>query len=126
MEVGVYCGTRHVMDPVFTPYSKNRLRIVACRTYERLHNFGRHLVVNRDGVREMLLADEMERDVRTARVDMAPPKRCKAIGVIVSGVPVITNAEQPPVQKPDDGGGHDTCVEWILAISSDIARNLKT
>jgi hypothetical protein len=45
--------------------------------------------------------------------------------VIVSGIPVIANAKEPSLQKPDDGGGHDTCAEWILAISSDVAPNLK-
>ena len=113
------------MRSVLTRYSKDRLRIVARRTYKRAHNLGRRLVVNCDGVREVFLADEMECDGRTARFDVVPPKRCKSVGVIVSGVPVITNAKQPPLQKPDDGGGHDTCAEWILAVSSDVARNLK-
>ena len=85
------------MRSVFTRYSKDRLRIVARRTYKRAHNLGRHLVVNCDGVREVFLADEMERDGRTARIDVVPPKRCKSVGVIVSGIPVITNAKQPPL-----------------------------
>jgi hypothetical protein len=125
MEVGVYCGTRHVMLSVFIRYGKDRLGIVARRTYKRADNLGRHLVVNCDGVREVFLADEMERHGRTARIDVVPPKRRKSVGVILSGIPVITNAKQPPLQEPDDGGRHDTCAEWILAVSSDVARNLK-
>ena len=66
MEVRVHCGTRHVMRSVVICYSKDRLRIVARRTYKRVRNLGRHLVVNCDGVREVFLADEMERDGRTA------------------------------------------------------------
>ena len=85
------------MRSVFTRYSKDRLRIACRRTYQRAHNLGRHLVVNCDGVREVLLADEMERDGRTARIDVVPPKRCKSVCVIVSGIPVITNAKQPPL-----------------------------
>ena len=72
--------------------------------------------MNGDGLREVFLADEMERDSRTVRFDVAPPKRCKSVGVIVSGITVITDAKQPTLQKPDDGGGHDTCAEWILAV----------
>ena len=125
MEVGVHGRTRHVMRSVFTRCSEDRLRIVARRTYKHVHNFGRHLVVNCDGVREMLLADEMECDCRTARIDVVPPKRCKSVGVIVPGIPVITNTKQPTLQKPDYRGGHDTCVEWIVAVSSEVVRNLK-
>jgi hypothetical protein len=112
------------MRSVSTRYGKERLGIVVRRTYKRAHNLGRRLVINSDGVREMLLADEMEGDFRTARIDVVPPKRCKSVCVIVPGIPVITNAKQPPLQKPDDGGGHDTCTEWILAVSSEVVRNL--
>ena len=124
MEVGVYCCTRHVVHSVFTCYSKDRLLIVAGRTYKRAHNLGRRLVVNCHSMKEMFLTDEMERDGLTARIDVVPPKRCESVGVIVSGIPVITNAEQPALQEPDDGGGYDTCAEWILAVSSDVLRNL--
>ena len=110
---------------MFTRYGKERLRIVVRRTYKRAHDLGRRLVVNRDDVREVFLADEMERDGRTARIDVVPPKRCKSVGVIVPDIPVITNAKQPTLQKPDYGGGHDTCFEWILAVSSEVVRNLK-
>ena len=110
---------------MFTGYGKERLRIVARRGYKRSHNPRRRLILNCDGVREVLLADEMERDGRTTRIDVAPPKRCKSVGVIVTGIPVITNAKQPTLQKPDHGGGHDTCTEWILAVSSEVVGNLK-
>jgi hypothetical protein len=76
-------------------------------------------------MREVFLADEMERDGRAARIDVVPPKRRKSVSVIVSGVAVITNPKQPSLQKPDDGSGHDTCTEWILAVQSDVGRNLK-
>jgi hypothetical protein len=110
---------------MFTRYGKEWLHIVVRRTYKRAHNLGRRLVVNCDGVREMFLADEMERDGRTARIDVVPPKRCKSVGVIVPGIPVITNAKQPTLQKPDHCGGHDTYVGWILAVSSEVVLNLK-
>ncbi len=110
---------------MFTRHSKDRLRVAACRTYKRAHNLGCHLVVNYDGVGEVLLSYEMECDGRTACVDVVPPKRRKSVSVIVSGVPIITNAKQPPLQKSDDGSGHDTCVEWILAVPTDVALNLK-
>jgi hypothetical protein len=114
-----------MMRSVFSRYSKDRLRVAGCRTYKRAHNLGRHLVMDCDGVGLVLLADEMECDGRTARIDMVPPKRCKSVGVIVSGIPVITNAKQPSLQKPDDGSGHNMCAEWILAVSSDVSLNLK-
>jgi hypothetical protein len=110
---------------MFTRDGKERLRIVPRRRYKRSHNLGRRLVVNCDGVREVLLADEMERDGRTARIDVVPPKRCKSVGVIVPGIPIITNAKQAALQKPDHGGGHDTCAEWILAVSNEVMCNLK-
>ncbi len=110
---------------MFTRDGKERLRIVVRRTYKRAHNLGRRLVVNCDGVREVFFSDEMERDGRTARIDVVPPNRCKSVRVIVSGVPVITNSKQPTLQKPDYRGGHDACVEWILAVWSEVARNLK-
>ena len=110
---------------MFTRYGEEWLRVVVRRTYERAHNLGRRLVVNCDGVREVFLADKMERDGRTARLDVVPPKRCQSVGVIVPGVPVIANTKQPTLQKPDYRGGHDTCVEWIVAVSSEVVRNLK-
>jgi hypothetical protein len=110
---------------MFTRYGKERLRVVPRRGYKRSHNLGRRLVVNCHGVREVLLADEMERDGRTARIDVAPPKRCKSVGVIVPGIPVITNAKQATLQEPNHGGGHDTGAEWIPAVSSEVVPNLK-
>jgi hypothetical protein len=97
MEVSVDSGTRQVMRSMVTGYRKDRLRIVDGRTYKRAHNLGRHRVVNCDGVREVFLADKMERDGGTAHVDVVPAKRCKSVGVIVSGIPIITNAKQPPL-----------------------------
>jgi len=97
MEVGVDCGTRYMMRSVFTRYSEDRRLIVAGRSDKRAHNLGRHLVVNRDAVREVFLADEMERDRRAARIHVVPSKRCKSVGVIVSGISVIANAKQPPL-----------------------------
>src|ERR1700722_1049212 len=97
MKVGVHYCTRHVMRSVFTPYCKDRLRIACGRIYQRSHNLGRHLVVNCHGVRAVLLTDELERDGRTARMDVVPPKRCKSVSVIVSRIPVITNAQEPPL-----------------------------
>ena len=61
---------------------------------KRAHDFGRDPVVNGNGLREVFLADEMERDSRTARFDVAAPKRCKSVGVIVTGITVITHAKQ--------------------------------
>jgi hypothetical protein len=113
------------MRSMFTRDGKERFRIVVRRTYKGAHDLGRRLVVNCDGVCEVFLADEMERDGRTMRIDVVPPKRSKSVSVIVPGIPVITNAKQPTLQKPDDGGGHDTCAEWILAVSSEVVRNLK-
>ena len=110
---------------MFTCYGKERLRIVARRPHERSHDLGRLLVVNCDDVWEVFLADEMERDGRTARIDVVPSKRSKSVGVIVSGIPVIPDAKQPTLQKPDDGGGHYTCLEWILTVVREIVRNLK-
>ena len=110
---------------MFTRYGKKRLRIVVRRTYKRAHNLGCRLVVNGDGLREVFLADEMERDGRTARLDVVPSKRCKTVGVIVPGIPVIANTKQPTLQKPDYRGGHDMCVEWIVAVSSEVVRNVK-
>jgi hypothetical protein len=124
MEVSVYCGTRDVMRPVFIRHGEKRLRIVARRTYERAHNLGRCLVLNCDGVRDMLLAYETEGDIRTARVDVVPPKRRKSVGVIVPGVPVITNTKQSTLQKPYDGSGHDPGAERLLAIASEVVRHL--
>ena len=110
---------------MLTRYSKDRLRIVVRRIHKRAHHLCRHLVVNCDGVREVFLADEMECDGRTACIDVVPPKSCEPVSVIVPGVTVITHAKQPTLQKPDDNGGHDTCAEWILAVSSEVVRNLK-
>ncbi len=114
------------MRSVFTRYSKDRLRIVGRRTYKIAHHLGCRPVVNSDDVRDVLLADKMECDGRTTSIHVVTPKRCQAVRVIVSGVPVITNAQQPTLQKPDDGGGDDAYAEWILAVSSDVAGNLKT
>ena len=97
VEVGVHCCTRNVMRSVLIRYSEDRLRIVPGGTYKRTHNLGRHPILNCDGVRKVFLADEMERDGRTARINMVPMKRCKSVRVIVSGILVIANAKQPPV-----------------------------
>ena len=97
MEVGVHCCTRHMMRSVFTPYRKDRLLIASRCTYQRADNLGRHLVVNCDGVRAVLLPDELERGGRTAYMDVVPPKRCKSVSVVVSGIPVIADAQQPPL-----------------------------
>jgi hypothetical protein len=113
------------MRSVFTGNGENWLLIAVGGTYKRAHNLSRHLVVNYDRMREVFLADEMERDGRSARIDVVPPKRRKPVSVIVSGVAVITNPKQPSLQKPDEGSGHDTCTEWILAVQSDVGRNLK-
>ncbi len=114
-----------MMRSVFIRHRENRLLIVARRTHKRVYNLGRGLVMNTDGMRKVLLANETKRDGRAARFDVVAPKRGKSVGVIVSGVPVISNAKQALLQEPDDGGCHDTCAEGILAVSSDVARNLK-
>ena len=125
VEVGVHCCTRNVMRSVLIRYSEDRLRIVPGGTYKRTHNLGRHPILNCDGVRKVFLADEMERDGGTERTDMVPPKRCKSVSVIVPDIPIIANAKQPPLQKPDDGGCHDPRVEWIPAVASEVVQNLK-
>lgn len=95
MEVGVHYGARHVMRSVFTWNGEDWLLIAAGRIYKRVHNLSRHLVVNYDRMRQVFLADEMERDGRAMRIDVVPPKRRKSVRVIVSGVAVITNPKQP-------------------------------
>ena len=97
VEVGIHRGARHVMRSMLSCDGENRLRVVARHAHERAHDFGRRLVVNRDGVSEMLLADEMKGDSRTVRIDMVSPKRRQSVGVIVSGIPVIPDAEQSPL-----------------------------
>jgi hypothetical protein len=125
MKVRVHSGAGDVVRSMFIRHDEKWLRIVGRRTDKRAHNLGRCLVLNSDGMWDMFLADEMERDVRTARVDVVPPEGCKSVGVIVSGIPVITDPKEPTFQKPDDGGGHDSCAEWILAVSGDVVRNLE-
>jgi hypothetical protein len=93
MEVRVHRGTRNVMRSMFISHSEKWLRIVACRTYKRAHNLGRCLVLNCHGMWDVFFADEMERDFRTARIDVVPPKRCKSVGVIVPGILVITDTK---------------------------------
>ncbi len=97
MEVGVHSGTRHVMRSVFARDGKDRLRIVARGCDKRIDNLGRRLVLNCHSMREVFLTDEMESDGRTMRLDVVALKRCKSVGVIVSGIPVIANAKQPPL-----------------------------
>jgi hypothetical protein len=80
-----------MMRSVLPRYSKDRLRIIVRRTHKCAHDLGRYLVLNCDDVREVFLADEVKCDGRTAGIDVAPPKRCKSVGVVVSGISVITN-----------------------------------
>jgi hypothetical protein len=63
-----------MMRPVFTRYGKYRLLVIARRIHERGDNPGGRFVVDRHRVRAVFLADEMERDSRTARIDVVPPK----------------------------------------------------
>ena len=113
------------MHSVLARDGKNRLRIVTGGADERAHNLGGRSVVNRNSVSEMLLADEMKGDSRTTRIDVVSPERGQSVGVIVSGIPVAPYSEQSPLQKPNHGGGHDRSAEWILAVLSDVALNLK-
>ena len=113
------------MRSTLTCDGENRLRVVARRAHEGAHNLGRRPVVNRNRVREVLLANEMKGNGRTTRFDVVSPKRRQSVGVIVSGIPIVPNPEQTPLQKPDHGGSHDGCAERILAVLSNVALNLK-
>jgi hypothetical protein len=94
MEVGIHCSARNVMRSLFTSRCEDRLNIVGCRTYQRTHDLGCDLVVNFDGVRAVFLPHEMERNGRAARFDVISSERCKSVGVIISGIPVVSNPQQ--------------------------------
>jgi hypothetical protein len=93
MEVRVHSRAGDVVRSMFIRDDEKWLRIVVRRTYKRADNLGRCLVLNYDGMEDMFLADEMERNFRTAPVDVVPPKCCKSVGVIVPGIPVIADAK---------------------------------
>ena len=114
------------MRSVFVRYSEDGLVVVAGRSYEPIDNLGRHVVVNADAVSSVFLSNEVERDIRAERLDMVPAKRRESVRVVISGVSVIAHAKQSTLQESDDGSCHDPCCEWILAVQSDIARNVRS
>ena len=112
------------MCSLFTGCCEDRLSIVSCRTYQRTNDLRRDLVVDFDGVRTVFLPDETEGNGRSARFDVTPPQRCQSVRVIISGIPVVSNPQQAPLQEPDDCGRHDPGGQWIPPVVSQVDRYL--